>query len=114
MLRCCFPYYFFSKLYSFEFTNHLIPFHQEFALWFFQFLIHGFWIVWVEKNKKCMPFAVPASMLQKLFLMRVFYLIVFETLQEFCIPKSFLISLSSRLFPLQWLHRYKLSECVPS
>jgi hypothetical protein len=42
--------------------SHLSPFHLEFAAYFFQSLTHGFWIVWVLRNKVGMLFAVPESM----------------------------------------------------
>ena len=63
-------------------TDHLIPFHWEFAAYIFQPLTPGFWIVWVQKNKECMLFAVPASMHQKQFSRQGFHLIYFEILQE--------------------------------
>ena len=63
-------------------TDHLIPFHWESAACFFQSVTPGFWIVWVQKNKECMLFAVPASVHQKQFLRQGFHLIYFEILQE--------------------------------
>jgi len=46
-------------------TNHLIPFHREFAAYIFQSLTPGFWIVWVQKNIEYRLFAVLVSMHQK-------------------------------------------------
>src|SRR5206468_5952544 len=63
-------------------TNHLIPFHQEFAACIFQSLTPGFWIVWVQKNKGCILFAVPASMHQRQFSRQGFHPIYFEIPQE--------------------------------
>jgi hypothetical protein len=63
-------------------TDHLIPFHSEFAAYTFQPLTPEFWIVWVQKNKKCMIFAVPALMHQKQFSGQGFQPIYFEILQE--------------------------------
>ena len=68
-----------------EYTNHLIPFHWEFAAYIFQPLTLEFWIVWVQKNKECMLFAGPASMLQKQFSRQGFHRVYFEIPQEFWI-----------------------------
>src|SRR5690349_9941724 len=40
-------------------TNHSIPFHQEFAAYIFQSWTPGFWLVWLQKNKGGILFAVP-------------------------------------------------------
>lgn len=66
-----------------RYTNHLILFHREFAAYIFQPLTPEFWIVWVQKNRGCILFAVPGSMQQKLFSRQGFHLIYFEILQEF-------------------------------
>jgi sigma-54 dependent transcriptional regulator, acetoin dehydrogenase operon transcriptional activator AcoR len=65
-----------------QFTDHLIPFHCEFAAYIFQPSTPEFCIVWVQKNKECMLFAVPALMHQKQFSRQGFHLIYFEILQE--------------------------------
>src|SRR5438094_9233809 len=90
-------------------TNHLIPFHQEFAACIFQSSTPGFWIVWVQKNKGCILFAVPASMHQRQFSMQGFHLIYFEILQESQNQRFFYNPLSKRIFPLQWFLCFSLS-----
>jgi len=50
---------------------------SEFVVCIFQSLTPAFWIVWVQRNKDCMLFAVRASMQQMLFLKRAFLLIFF-------------------------------------
>jgi hypothetical protein len=45
--------------------SHSIPFHREFAAHICQRVTPGFWIVWLQKNKGCILFAVPASMHQR-------------------------------------------------
>src|SRR6266566_627781 len=94
-------------------VSHSIPFHREFAAHIFQPLPPGFSIVWLQKNKGCILFAVPASVHQKQFSRQGFHPICFEVLQE-SVLDSFCNSLSNRLFPLQWLHEDRLSRWVPS
>src|ERR1700722_14588308 len=97
-----------------QFIDHLIPFHREWTECISQSWPPGFWIAWLRQNKEGIPFAVLASMHEKLFSSHGLYPISFETLQECRILYSFSTSLSTRLFPLQWLDRYRLSEWPPS
>jgi len=61
-------------------TDHSIPFPWEFAAYIFQPWTPGFWIVWVQKNKGCILFAVPGSVHQKQFSRQGFHLTYFEVL----------------------------------
>jgi len=51
-----------AKNRTFGSISHSIPFRREFAAHIFQPVTPGFWIVSAQKNKGCIPFAVPASM----------------------------------------------------
>jgi len=72
-----------SLLFSPTPLSHPVLSHREFAVNIFQPVKCAFWIVWVERNRKCIPVAVLASAPQKQFLRRSFYPAYFEILQEF-------------------------------
>src|SRR5438067_934208 len=82
-------------------VSHSIPFHREFAAHISQPVTPGFSIVWLQKNKGCILFAVPESKQQRQFSRQEIHLIYFEILQELRILKSSCNSLPNRLFPLQ-------------
>src|SRR5438552_2694156 len=94
-------------------TNHSIPCSGEFAAYIFQPLTLEFWIVWLQKNKGCILFAAPASVHEKQLSRQGFHSIFSAILQE-QFPDPSENSLPNRLFPLQWLHEYRLSRWVPS
>ena len=54
-----------AKNRTFGGISHSILFHREFAAHIFEPLTPWFWIVWLQKNKGCILFAVPASMHQR-------------------------------------------------
>ena len=70
------------EVFSQRIPNHLIPFHREFGAYIFQPLPPGFWIVWVQKNKEDMLFAVPVLMHKKQYPNQGIHPIYFEIHQE--------------------------------
>src|SRR5262249_47053989 len=68
---------------TFGSISHSIPFRREFAANIFQLSTPGLLIFWLQKNRGCILFVVPASVHQRPFSRQAIYPIDFEIPQEF-------------------------------